>query len=385
MHLYFHVPFCARRCSYCDFAIAIRREIPSAAYADAVLHEWNLRQRDPAWSDSLRIETIYFGGGTPSLLDPVALRRILEQVREDREVPAGAEVTLEVNPDDVTAERVATWGAAGINRVSLGAQSFDPAVLAWMHRTHTTHQISLASALVREGGIPELSLDLIFGLPAKLGRDWAADLDQAFALEPEHLSLYGLTIEDHTPLARWIERGLVQAVDEDRYAAEFLRAHAALGQHGFDHYEVSNACRPGHHARHNSGYWRRAPYIGLGPSAHSGFGALRQWNLRNWTAYQRAIATHTSPVAGEEQLDSDACRLEEIYLGLRTDRGVPAEWIPSRLTGRWIDQGWARHNREDASGMGSAADHPDGRWRVKLTAEGWLRLDALAVQVESEE
>src|SRR6185312_7213303 len=188
----------------------------------------------------------------------------------------------------------------------LGVQSFDPAVLAWMHRTHTVGQIGTAVEVLRAAGIAELSLDLIFGLPAALGRDWHRDLAAAFALAPDHLSLYGLTVEDHTPLGRWTARGEVAPVDEERYAAEFLAADEALRRNGFEHYEVSNASRPGRQARHNSAYWRRAPFIGLGPSAHSGLDRERRWNVRDWTAYDRLIASDAPVVEGSERLSEEA-------------------------------------------------------------------------------
>lgn len=361
MHLYFHVPFCARRCSYCDFAIAVRREVPSEAYADAVLVEWRRWQDHEAWSSAPRVETIYFGGGTPSRLAPGAIARIIATVRADRDVAADAEVTLEANPDDVTAANVEAWVSAGVNRVSLGVQSLDPAVLRWMHRTHSAEQVPAAVAMLRAGGIAELSLDLIFGLPAALNRDWRADLDRVLGLAPEHLSLYGLTIEPHTPLGRWTERGEVTPVDEDRYAAEFLEAHAAIEGAGLLHYEVSNAARPGHRARHNSAYWRRAPYIGLGPSAHSGLGDRRSWNLRDWTAYERAAREGETLVAGGERVEPVAERLEHLYLGLRTTDGLESQLLPPELAERWREAGWAE---------------PAGD-RLRLTAEGWLRLDAL--------
>ena len=175
MHLYLHVPFCARRCSYCDFAIAVRRSVPSAAYADAVLAEWRSRIVTEPWAGEAVLDTIYFGGGTPSHLDPAAIGRILTEVGRDRVAAPAAEITLEANPDDVTAERADQWRAAGINRISLGVQSFDPAVLEWMHRTHTVEQISAAVAVLRGAGLTELSLDLIFGVPASLDRDWRRD------------------------------------------------------------------------------------------------------------------------------------------------------------------------------------------------------------------
>jgi oxygen-independent coproporphyrinogen III oxidase len=361
VHLYIHVPFCARRCSYCDFAIAVRRNVPSDAYASAVLREWAMWQGDPVWDMSPEIQTIYFGGGTPSRLDPATIARLLDRFRHDRPVSEAAEITLEVNPEDVTHQAAASWQTAGINRISLGVQSFDPAVLSWMHRTHTVQQVPQAVDILRRARLDELSLDLIFGLPAALDRNWPADLEQAFALDPQHLSLYGLTIEPHTPLGRWAARGEVLPVDEERYAAEFLVAHAALAAHGYEHYEVSNAAKPGHRARHNSAYWRRAPFIGLGPSAHSGFGRERRWNVRDWSAYQRLLEDGKSPLGGSELLDGESIGLEELYLGLRTHEGLDAARVPPATTHAWESQGWALQVGD----------------RIQLTSEGWLRLDAL--------
>jgi oxygen-independent coproporphyrinogen-3 oxidase len=362
MHLYIHVPFCARRCSYCDFAIAVRREVPSRRFVETVLQEWATWQGHSVWEDSAEVQTVYFGGGTPSRLDPEGIAALLDGVRSARPVAAGAEVTLEANPDDVTAAAAAAWWRAGVNRVSLGVQSFDPAVLAWMHRTHSAEQVAPAVEAIRGAGIDDVSLDLIFGLPASLGRDWERDLTRAFELEPDHLSLYGLTVEEHTPLGRWTERGDVTPVDEERYAVEFLAAHRALSEHGFEHYEVSNAARAGRRARHNSAYWRRAPFIGLGPSAHSGFGRVRQWNLREWSAYERASGAGESVVGGTEELSDEAVGLEEVYLGLRTSDGLPSGRLPPETVAAWTGAGWARTS-------------PEGR--LQLTPEGWLRLDAL--------
>lgn len=361
MHIYIHVPFCARRCSYCDFAIAVRREVPSGAFADAILGEWAGWQNHPSWADAPSVETIYFGGGTPSRIEPAAVMRILERIRADRPVADGAEVTLEANPDDVTAERARAWRQAGVNRVSLGAQSFEPRVLEWMHRTHRAEQVAPAVAALRDAGIAALSLDLIFALPEMLGRDWPADLDAALALAPEHLSLYGLTIEPATPLGRWTARGEVTAAPDGRWAADFLHADRRLREEGYEHYEVSNAARPGHRARHNSAYWTRAPFIGLGPSAHSGFGRERRWNVRDWAGYERAAAAGLPVVGGFENLDDAAVRLETLYLGLRTDTGVPAGDVAETVRAGWERAGWAATE--------------DGR--LRLTPEGWLRLDAL--------
>jgi oxygen-independent coproporphyrinogen III oxidase len=361
VHVYVHVPFCARRCSYCDFAIAVRRDVPTQAYVDAIRAEWLAWQRHPVWEGRGALRTIYFGGGTPSRLEPAAIGELMEIIGRGRAIDSDAEVTLEANPDDVTPEAADAWRVAGVNRVSLGVQSFDPSVLRWMHRTHSADQVAPAVDILRAAGIAQLSLDLIFGLPAALERDWSRDLERAFALAPDHLSLYGLTVEEHTPLGRWAARGDVIPVDEHRYAAEFLDADRALLGEGYEHYEVSNAALPGRRARHNSAYWRRSPFIGLGPSAHSGFGRTRQWNLRDWAAYERASASGLSVVSGSETLSDEALALEELYLGLRTTDGLPADRLDAATLATWTSSGWA----ECAGG------------RIRLTPEGWLRLDAL--------
>ena len=365
MHLYVHVPFCARRCSYCDFAIAVRREVPSEAFTRAVLREWAEWQKDPAWDGSPVLDTIYFGGGTPSRLAAPQLAGLLGRFREEREVAADAEITLEANPDDVSPAVAEAWAAAGINRVSLGAQSFSPAVLAWMHRTHSAAQIAEAVGTLRAAGISNLSLDFIYALPEQLARNWQDDLEQALALAPPHLSLYALTVESGTPLGRWTARGEALPPPEERAAEEFLLANQRLTEAGYQHYEVSNSARPGFRARHNSAYWQRRPFIGLGPSAHSGFADRRAWNVREWEEYRRRGEAGESLRAASEILTPEQVALEQLYLGLRTDRGVEASSVPEEDAKRWRQAGWAT----EALG------------RLRLTPEGWLRLDALVASL----
>jgi len=361
MHLYFHVPFCARRCSYCDFAIAVRRETPSAAYRDAVIREWQSWLNAPLWDGSGPVETIYFGGGTPSRLDEHALAQILDRVRSDREVGPEVEVTLEANPDDVTPARARAWVDAGVNRISLGVQSFDPAVLAWMHRTHTADQVPAAASTLREAGLENLSMDLIYAVPGDLGRDWERDLDLLLELDPLHVSLYGLTVEPGTPLGRWTARNEIRAAPDQRAAEEYLHAHRRLEAGGYQHYEVSNAARPGYRSRHNSAYWDRRTYLGLGPSAHGADRHERWWNVREWAEYLRRSEAGEPLVTGRESLDPAERRLEDLYLGLRTVGGVAVEEIPDRLSTAWAAEGWAAVDAD----------------QVRLTPEGWLRLDAL--------
>lgn len=363
MHLYVHVPFCGRRCSYCDFAIAVRRDTPSREFADLVLAEWRAWRHDPRWRAPLA--TIYFGGGTPSRLDPEAIQALVAAFCTDAGRSDDLEVTLEANPEDVTPARAAAWARAGITRVSLGVQSFDPAVLAWMHRTHDAADPLRAVEALRQAGLDNLSVDLIYAVPDHLRRDWPRDLDLALALEPAHLSLYGLTFEARTPLERWRARGEVTPAPESRAAAEYLAANRVLRAAGFEHYEVSNAARPGRHSRHNSAYWSLAPYLGLGPSAHSAAGRERWWNVRDWPEYARRARAGTPLVAGREQLDDAARRVEEVYLGLRTTRGLPAAMVPAPVREGWVRAGWAG----------------ESGGRLVLTPEGWLRLDALVAAV----
>jgi len=355
-HLYLHVPFCSRRCSYCDFAIAVRQRVPARAYLDAVRAELALVAPD---LEGLR--TLYLGGGTPSHLPSEALASLLECFPS---TDLDLEVTLEANPEDVTPEAAASWRRLGITRVSLGAQSFDDRALAWMHRVHTAKETERAFATLRRAGFTNISLDLIFALPAELERDWPRDLECAIALEPTHLSLYGLTVEPRTPLARWVSRGASSAPDDERYADEYLTAHAVLARSGFEFYEVSNAAR-GYRSRHNSAYWSGRPYLGLGPAAHSFDGTTRRWNLAAWEAYRRALALGRLPLESEERLTETLRELERRYLALRTIEGLERSAFSNEQLRRWTAAGWVRLEAD----------------RVSCTPEGWLRLDALVADL----
>jgi oxygen-independent coproporphyrinogen-3 oxidase len=364
-HVYLHVPFCARKCSYCDFAIAVRRTTPDAEYLEAITREWDTRRRQPAPAPAEPLRTIYLGGGTPSRLAPATIGSLIGLLTRDRDLAPGAEVTLEANPDDVTPERAVAWARAGVNRISLGVQSHDPAVLQWMHRTHRAEQVAPAMAMLRGAGIRNVSVDLIFALPPEVSRDWRADVTATLALEPDHVSLYGLTVEPHTPLARWALRGAVHEAPEERYADEYLLAHDALSRAGFNHYEVSNAGRPGKEAQHNRAYWTGADYVGLGPSAHSLREGVRSWNAREWVAYRDRVAASGLADAGSEELTPEQRLLERRYLDLRTTAGTPREGLDGAVVAAWEREGWATI----AEG------------RVVLTPQGWLRLDALVTQV----
>lgn len=359
-HAYLHVPFCGRRCSYCDFAIAVRRIVPAEAFARGVAAELRARFGAPAGAE---VDTLYLGGGTPSRLGGDGVARTLDAMAPWLTPAPGAEVTLEANPEDVTPAAARRWAALGIGRVSLGVQSFDPAVLRWMHRTHDADDARRAVEVLRDAGIGALSLDLIFALPPEVPRDWGRDLDAALALAPGHLSVYGLTVEPATPLGRWTSRGEVHEAPEGRYAEEFLAADRTLVAAGYAHYEVSNYARPGARARHNSAYWTGVPYVGLGPGAHGFDGAVRRWNVGAYAAWQQRVDEGRDPMEGADVLDGDARAAERVYLGLRTTDGLALAGAQERTEAdRWVAAGWATH---------------DGG-RVRLTPEGWLRMDALA-------
>ncbi len=378
-HLYIHVPFCSRRCSYCDFSIAVRSNTPVDEYITALRREVD----GLAELESANLDTVYLGGGTPSRLGGLGINGVLTSVRDRATIARDAEITIEANPDDVNDMAAAHWFAAGVNRVSLGSQSFDDAALKWMHRTHDSSQIDRAVRTLRRAGVDNISLDLIFALPADLKRSWESDLVRALDLEPAHLSLYGLTVEARTPIARWADRGATVQGSEETYEEEFLAAHEMMTAVGFDHYEVSNFARPGHASRHNSAYWTGAPYAGVGPSAHSFDGATRRWNVSAYSEWNRRLERGETVIAGEELLTEENRVVEEVYLGLRTRRGLAIHADEVSRIETWESAGWAVVEGAVASDQpinGVAREAAEAS-RVRLTPTGWLRLDGLAADL----
>jgi oxygen-independent coproporphyrinogen-3 oxidase len=360
-HLYIHVPFCGRRCVYCDFSIAVRRETPTAEYLAAVRAELSAVSPPKGWA----LDTVYLGGGTPSRLGAQGIRDVIDLVREHAALSDDCEVTIEANPEDINAADAAAWREAGVNRISLGVQSFDDAVLEWMHRSHTGAGAIEAVSVLRAAGIENISIDLIFALPDSLMRSWSEDLAKAIALNPPHISVYGLTVEPKTPLARWVSAGSIRPGEEEPYADEFLEADARLSAAGYSHYEVSNYARDGMVSRHNSAYWSGAEYLGVGPSAHSLIAGERRWNVRAYEEWKTRVLSGQSALEGAEKLTDEARDLESIYLGLRTSRGFRTPATQSERVRRWVEAGWG-------SVVGDT---------ILLNASGWLRLDALAADL----
>jgi putative oxygen-independent coproporphyrinogen III oxidase len=322
--LYVHVPFCLTRCGYCDFNAHAGMEHLVERYARALRLEADLAA--PAWA-GVDVGTVFFGGGTPTLLAPQLLAHVLLHLRRRFAIAQDAEITVEANPDTVDGRSLAEIRGGGFNRLSMGVQSFDPAVLDALERLHRPGSSNRAFAAARRAGFDNVNLDLIFGAEGETLASWRRSLEEAIALRPEHLSCYALTIEPATPLGRRVGAGLTPGPDADLQADMFELACALLAEAGYVHYEISNWARPGFECRHNLGYWRRRPYAALGAGAHGYRDGRRWWNLRPPVAYLEAVEGGAPPVGGEERVEGDSARLEEVFLALRTPEGVPLEGV----------------------------------------------------------
>ncbi len=326
--LYLHFPYCSKKCNYCDFYSVTSRA--DGRWAAAVVRE--VASLAPRFGEGFG--TLYLGGGTPSLLAAERVAHLIDGLGRHVGLAAGCEVSVEANPDDVTRALVEGWALAGVGRVSLGIQSFEPDALRWMGRRHTAVQAHSAVEALREGGIPDLGIDIIFGLPGQDDESWSRGLATAVALQPDHISCYQLTAEGRTPLVRQVERGQVLLPADGRTRRHFVMAHDLLTGAGYEHYEVSNYARPGRRSRHNTRYWDRTPYLGLGPSAHSFVGDLRWWNVRHAEEYLRRIESAGDAIDEEETLTTEQLFLERLMLGFRTSEGVPARDLVARPRGR---------------------------------------------------
>ena len=316
--VYIHIPFCSSRCSYCDFATGIYQSELAERYVRALIEEIRSSQLSGA-----HVDTIYFGGGTPSLLEAAQLQKIVGAVRDCFDLHETAEITLEINPGSATAAKLLAFRELGINRASFGAQTFDDRELAKLGRSHTAADARRTFHDLRAAGIANISFDLIAGLPGQTLDGWERNVDEALALRPEHLSFYLLEVHSGTPLAQHIERGIQPAPDEDlaavMYESMLERAVAA----GYEHYEISNLCLPGFQSRHNTKYWTGEPYFGFGCSAHSYDGRFRRWsNKREVLEYVRLVEHGLEPLDEEHDLTTEDLRSEALFLGLRLMRGV---------------------------------------------------------------
>lgn len=367
--VYVHAPFCARRCFYCDFAVTVTRNGDLPGWLELLGWELKLVEDEGFFSPDRDLATLFVGGGTPSLLGPDSMAGLSRVLGEDRLRNPDLEWTAEANPESFSRSVAAGWSKAGVNRVSLGVQSFQSSALRWLNRLHGPEEAKTAVKTARESGIRNLSLDLIFGLPSNVHRNWGQDLDSALRLGVPHLSLYGLSVEKGTPLARVVAEGDVPAPDEEEYRDQFLEACERLASEGYLHYEVSNFALPGFECRHNQTYWELSPYLGLGSSAHSFRAPRRRWNVRDWSTYKGAGRSGGTPWESEETLDAEEVRLEKIWLALRTSEGIGIDDLnPASLT---VVEGWA------AKGQAIVDEKA-----VRLSPTGWLLLDHLVVELD---
>jgi oxygen-independent coproporphyrinogen-3 oxidase len=336
--LYVHIPFCLTRCGYCDFNTYEGLDHMANAYVDAVAREAELGA--PAWR-AVPFRSMFFGGGTPTMLPAPVLLGLLGRLRTAFDVEPGAEVTTEANPDTVGERYLSELLEGGVSRLSIGVQSFDPVVLEALERIHSPESARSAFASARRAGFDDVNLDLIYGANGETLASWRRTLTEAVELHPEHLSCYALTIEPATPLGRKVAAGLVPAPDPDTQAEMYDLACAVLADAGYEHYEVSNWALPGHRCVHNMGYWEGRPYLGLGAGAHSYRDGRRWWNVRPPHQYVEVVGAGRLPIGGEEHLTSEESRMERLLLGLRLADGVPAGWVDAVRAGPYLEEGLA--------------------------------------------
>ncbi|MET8043144.1 radical SAM family heme chaperone HemW [Micromonospora sp. NPDC005215] len=370
--VYVHVPFCASRCGYCDFNTYTSAELGGGAsregYADTVLAELALAARVLGDSPPPRVDTVFVGGGTPTLLPADDLARILDGIDSTWGLAADAEVTTEANPESVTPESLKLLRAAGYTRISLGMQSASPGVLAILDRKHSAGRATAAASEARDAGFEHVNLDLIYGTPGERPEDFAASLEQVVAAGVDHVSAYALIVEDGTRLAARMRRGELAYPSDDVAADRYLAAEAALDAAGLSWYEVSNWARTEDaRCRHNLLYWTGADWWGLGPGAHSHVGGVRWWNVKHPSAYAQRLAAGASPGLAREVLTVDEAHMEDVMLRLRLASGLPLAVLDA--TGR------AGAERALAGGLLAADEYAAGR--AVLTLRGRLLADAV--------
>lgn len=351
--LYVHVPFCLTRCGYCDFNAYEGLDHLQSPYTTALQKEADL------WSEqwrAIRIASIFMGGGTPTTLPVEGLVSLLDHFRGAFHFAGDGEVTVEANPDTVDASYFAALRAGGVNRISMGVQSFDASVLRSLERLHSADSVRSAFASARSAGVDNLNLDLIYGAEGETSSSWVRTLEEAIALGPEHISAYALTVEPNTPLGRQVASGQRPGPDPDVQADRYEAACSLLATAGYEHYEISNWAQAGYRCVHNEGYWEGRPYLGLGAGAHSFRDGRRWWNVRPPQEYLSMVESGRLPVGGEERLTEDERQTEQLLLGLRRTDGVPEAWLDAARATDYVAEGLAERRGD----------------RVALTERGWF-------------
>lgn len=350
--IYLHIPFCKRRCIYCDFFSTTENE-KKEAYIQTLVKELKLRKD---YLSGETIDTIYLGGGTPSQLEEKDFAQLFDYIYKVYPVNPEAEITLEANPDDLTPAYVNMLRSLPFNRLSMGIQTFKEDTLRLLHRRHTAAQARQAYQRCREAGFQNISIDLMYGLPGETLEDWQKDLQTAIDMYPEHISAYHLIYEEGTPLWKLKEAHKVEETDEDLSVSLFKELIHTLKAHGYEHYEISNFCQPGYYSRHNSSYWTGKKYLGCGPSAHSYDGISRQWNVASLSQYIQGIQQGT-PCQEKEELDLYTRYNDFVITRLRTVYGIPTDLLKNtfgetlynycmRMASSYLKQGlltWDHH------------------------------------------
>lgn len=368
--LYVHVPFCAARCPYCSFATAVHEPGALERYRDALAREIDLLGEAP-WAATVTLDSVFLGGGTPSLLEPAALAAILDRVGRRFAVAAGAEITVECNPESVTRTKLAAYREAGVNRLSLGVQSLDDAVLGRLGRLHSAAGAKAAFAAARTAGFDNVSVDLMYGLPGLEAGTWARTVRGVLDWAPDHLSAYGLTLDEGSVWGGQPPGGLPP---EEAVVEQYWALAAAAARAGLAHYEISNYARPGRRARHNLTYWHAGEYLACGPSAAGFVGDVRYTNARAVARYCAALEAGHLPIESWEELSARQRGAERLILGLRLAEGVPAAWLAERAAGD------ARLGARLAAWRGRGLLE-DAEGRARLTEAGFLLSDALFVEL----
>jgi len=376
--LYLHIPFCSAICPYCDFAVLTGGPEMRARFVEHLLAEIRMwRANRELFPD---IDTIYFGGGTPSALAPEQIALILQTARESLSIRDDAWIFFEANPEDVTPESSRAWRDLGVRMLSLGIQSFDAEALRFLGRRHTPDEARQSVEIARAAGFEIVSIDLIYGLSGQSSEVWRRTLAEAVALAPDHVSCYQLTIHEGTPFGFRLARGKMSELPDEAQADLFLLTHTFLREHGLPGYEVSNFARsPEHRSRHNRKYWDHTPYLGVGPSAHSFSGRKRWWNERKIKPYQSRIQAAERPVAGSEDLTAEDLAIEALMLGFRTAEGIDLTRFRERY-GIDLLAGNARLvERLECEGLLRAT----GGGRLVPTLAGWAVADSLSRDFET--
>lgn len=368
--IYIHIPFCVRKCRYCDFYSITDRDM-EPVYIDALVGEiqgCNEKSRS--------VDTLYIGGGTPSVASPQSICRVIDAVRSVFSVTTDAEITIEVNPGTVSKAHFESYREAGVNRLNIGVQSFKDSVLRFLGRCHTAKEATQAIEWAGQTGFDNIGLDLIYGVPGQTKKDWARSLSQALSFKPKHLSCYLLTFEPGTPLDEARNKDLVTPISETTAANRFLFTSETLRKAGYDHYEISNfALTAANRSRHNQKYWVHAPYIGFGPGAHSFIPPTRRWNLKNVHSYIERIKNGQPPESEMETLSREQLMVEAIYLGLRKSDGIDTTVFNDRFGERFEALFEPLLSELLPTGLISRKDH-----LFTLTFNGMLYADGIAAR-----